>query len=103
MRRTAKLKGQISVHIDAEARAIIERYDPAVLARGADLITNETCLRDRRGGAPPGSTEQIVAAMRSSSSFETGDKEAIDGLQNAIVDRDYAGRPRGIADPPPAS
>ena len=93
VRRTAKLEGQIGVHIDAEARAIIERYDPAVLARAVRyLFTKETRSSFAiEGEAPsPDRTERFVAALRSASSFDTSDKEAIVRLQNAIVDRRYA-------------
>ncbi|MFB9048204.1 Fic family protein [Sphingobium indicum] len=93
VRRTAKLEGQIGIHIDAEARAIIERYDPAVLARAVPhLVTKETRASFAiEGEAPsPDRTERFVAALRSASGFDTGDKEAIVRLQNAIVDRRYA-------------
>lgn len=93
VRRTAKLEGQIGVHIDAEARAIIERYDPAVLARAVRyLFTKETRSSFAiEGEAPsPDRTERFVAALRSASSFDTGDKDAMVRLQNAIVDRRYA-------------
>lgn len=93
VRRTAKLEGQIGVHIDAEAREIIERHDPAVLARAVRyLFTKETRSSFAiEGEAPsPDRTERFVAALRSASSFDTGDKEAIVRLQNAIVDRRYA-------------
>ncbi|WP_257539006.1 hypothetical protein [Sphingobium sp. CFD-1] len=43
------------------------------------------------GEAPsPDWTERFVAALRSASSFDTGDKDAMVRLQNAIVDRRYA-------------
>ena len=93
VRRTAKLEGQIGVHIDAEARAIIERYDPAVLARAVrHLFTKETRASFAiEGETPsPGRTERFVAALRAASRFDTGDREAIVRLQNAIVDRRYA-------------
>ncbi|WP_217991056.1 Fic family protein [Novosphingobium sp. Chol11] len=93
VRRTAKLEEQIGVHIDAEARAIIERYDPAVLARAVRyLFTKETRSSFAiEGEAPsPDRTERFVAALRSASSFDTGDKDAMVRLQNSIVDRRYA-------------
>ncbi|PZU56410.1 MAG: cell filamentation protein Fic [Sphingobium sp.] len=93
VRRTAKLEGQIGVHIDAEARAIIEQYDPAVLARAVRyLFTKETRSSFAiEGESPsPDRTERFVAALRSASGFDTGDKDAIVRLQNAIVDRRYA-------------
>ena len=93
VRRTAKLEGQIGVHIDAEARAIIQRYDPAALARAVrHLFTKETRASFAIEGETPSPdrTERFVAALRSASSFDTGDKEAIVRLQNAIVDRRYA-------------
>ena len=93
VRRTAKLEGQIGAHIDAEARAIIGRYDPAVLARAMrHLFTEETRSSFAIEGETPSPdrTERFVSALRSASSFDTGDKEAIVRLQNAIVDRRYA-------------
>ncbi|WP_454888285.1 Fic family protein [Sphingobium herbicidovorans] len=93
VRRTAKLEGQIGVHIDAEARAIIERYDPAVLARAVrHLFTKETRASFAIEGETPSPdrTERFVVALRAAASFDTGDKEAIVRLQNAIVDRRYA-------------
>lgn len=93
VRRTAKLEGQIGLHIDAEARAIIDGFDQAVLARAVrHLFTKETRASFAiEGEAPsPDRTERFVAALRSASRFDTGDKEAIIRLQNAIVDRRYA-------------
>lgn len=93
VRRTAKLEGQIGLHIDAEARAIVEGFDQAVLARAVrHLFTRETRASFAiEGEAPsPDRTELFVAALRSASRFDTGDKEAIVRLQNAIVDRRYA-------------
>ncbi|WP_327753692.1 Fic family protein [Sphingobium sp. SJ10-10] len=93
VRRTAKLEGQIGVRIDAEARAIIERYDPALLARAVwHLFTKETRASFAIEGETPSPdrTERFVAALRAAASFDTGDKEPIVRLQNAIVDRRYA-------------
>ncbi|UXC90265.1 Fic family protein [Sphingobium sp. RSMS] len=93
VRRTAKLEGQIGVHIEAEARAVIEGNDPAVLARAVwHLLTTETRSSFAiEGEVPsPNRTERFVAALRSASSFDTSDKEAIVRLQNVIVDHRYA-------------
>lgn len=93
VRRTPRLAAQIDVHIDAEARAIIERYDPAVLARAVRyLFTKETRSSFAiEGETPtPDRTERFVAALRSASRFDVGDEAAIVRLQNMIVDPRYA-------------
>ncbi|HLY87972.1 MAG TPA: Fic family protein [Acetobacteraceae bacterium] len=93
VRRTARLEAQIGVHIDAEARAIIERYDPAILARAVRyLYTKETRSSFAIEGESPNAdrTERFVAALRSAASFDASDKAAIVRLQNAIVDPRYA-------------
>jgi len=93
VRRTSRLAAQIDVHIDAEARAIIERHDPAVLARAVRyLFTKETRSSFAiEGETPtPDRTERFVAALRSAPTFDATDKGAIVGLQNMIVDPRYA-------------
>lgn len=93
VRRTPRLAAQIDVHIDAEARAIIERYDPAVLARAVRyLFTKETRSSFAiEGETPtPDRTERFVAALRSASRFDAADEGAIVRLQNMIVDPRYA-------------
>lgn len=93
VRRTPRLAAQINVHIDAEARAIIERYDPAVLARAVRyLFTKETRSSFAiEGETPtPDRTERFVAALRSASRFDAADEGAIVRLQNMIVDPRYA-------------
>ena len=93
VRRTSRLEAQIGVHIDAEARAIIERYDPAVLARAVRyLFTKETRSSFAiEGESPtPDRTERFVAALRSATAFDATDKAAIIRLQNIIADPRYA-------------
>jgi Fic family protein len=93
VRRTPALQTQIGVHIDAEARAIIERYDPAVLARAVRyLFTKETRSSFAIEGETPSPdrTERFVAALRSAPFFDAANKQAIVRLQNTIVDPRYA-------------
>jgi hypothetical protein len=95
VRRTAALEAQIGVHIDAEARAIIERYDPAVLARAVRyLYTKETrsSFAIEREAPSPDRTERFVAALRSASSFDPSNKGELIRLQNTIVDPRYAAK-----------
>lgn len=93
VRRTAKLEGRIGLHIDAEARSLIEGYDPAVLARAVRyLFTKETRSSFAiEGETPtPDRAERFVAALRSAPAFAPADKAAIVRLQNVIVDPRYA-------------
>lgn len=93
VRRTAKLNGLIDLHIDVEARALIEGYDPAVLARAVRyLFTKETRSSFAIEGETPSPdrAERFVAALRSAPAFDAADKAAIVRLQNVIVDPRYA-------------
>lgn len=93
VRRTAKLEGSIGLQIDAEARRLIESYDPAVLARAVRyLFTKETRSSFAiEGETPtPDRAERFVAALRSAPAFDAADKAAIVRLQNVIVDPRYA-------------
>ncbi len=92
VRRTTRLEAQIGIHVDAEARAIIERYDPAILARVVRyLFTKETRSSFAIEGENPSpdKTERFVAALRSATTFAPT-KDALIRLQNAIVDPRYA-------------
>lgn len=93
VRRTAKLDGLIDLRIDAEARALIEGYDPAVLARAVRyLFTKETRSSFAIEGETPSPdrTERFVDALRSAPGFDAADKTAMVRLQNVIVDPRYA-------------
>lgn len=93
VRRTAKLDGLIGLHIDAEARALIEGYDPAILARAVRyLFTKETRSSFAiEGETPtPDRAGRFVAALRSAPAFDAAEKAAIVRLQNVIVDPRYA-------------
>ncbi|SFP93037.1 Fic family protein [Sphingomonas rubra] len=92
VRRTDRLEAQIGTHIDAEARTIIERYDPAILARAVRyLFTKETRSSFAIEGENPSpdKTERFVSALRSAATFSPG-RDALIRLQNAIVDPRYA-------------
>lgn len=92
VRRTQRLEEQIDVHIDEEARKIIEGYDPAILARAVRyLYTKETKSSFAIEGETPthDRTERFIAALRSASGFDFSDRTAVVKLQNTIVDPRY--------------
>ncbi len=93
VRRTAKLEARIAARIDAEARALAERYDPITLARAVNyLYTKETRSSFAiEGETPtPARTDRFVAALRAAPGFDLGDAAALIQLQGAIVDPRYA-------------
>jgi Fic family protein len=93
IRRTATIERQIGLHVDEEARALIESYDPVVLARAVNyLYTQETRSSFAIEGETPSAkrTERFVAALMAAPSFDVDDKAALVRLQGDIVDPRYA-------------
>lgn len=92
VRRTAKLVDQMRIHIDAEARALIDSYDPVTLSRAVNyLYSKETRSSFAIEGETPSSsrTERFVAALKAAPAF-TLSKESLLHLQREIVDPRYA-------------
>jgi Fic family protein len=92
VRRTARLEERMGVHIDEEARALIESYDPIVLARAVNyLYTKETRSSFAIEGETPSAnrTERFVAALKAAPAFIPS-KESLVRLQGEIVDPRYA-------------
>jgi Fic/DOC family protein len=93
IRRTAKLEQQFGLHVAEEAKALIESYDPVVLARAVNyLYTKETRSSFAIEGETPNAkrTERFVAALKVASAFDATDKAALIRLQGEIVDPRYA-------------
>ena len=81
------------LRVDEEARALIESYDPVILARAVDyLYTKETRSSFAIEGETPSAsrTERFVAALRAAPGIDPADKAALVRLQGDIVDRRYA-------------
>jgi hypothetical protein len=94
VRRTARLTEQMGIHIDAEARALIESYDPVVLARAVNyLYTKETRSSFAIEGETPsaGRTDRFVAALKAAPGFRAN-KESLVRMQGDIVDPRYAAK-----------
>jgi hypothetical protein len=94
VRRTARLTEQMSIHIDSEARALIESYDPVVLARAVNyLYTKETRSSFAIEGETPsaGRTDRFVAALKAAPGF-MANKESLVRMQGDIVDARYAAK-----------
>jgi Fic family protein len=92
VRRTLRLSEQMGIHIDEEARALIESYDPATLARAVNfLYTKETRSSFAIEGETPSAsrTDRFVAALKAAPAF-TANKESLIRLQGGIVDPRYA-------------
>jgi Fic family protein len=94
IRRTARLTERMGVHIDEEARALIESYDPVTLARAVNyLYTKETRSSFAIEGETPSAsrTDRFVTALKAAPAF-TPDKESLIQLQGEIVDPRYAAK-----------
>lgn len=94
VRRTTRLTEQMGAHIDEEARALIESYDPATLARAVNyLYTKETRSSFAIEGETPNAsrTDRFVAALKAAPAF-TVNKESLIQLQGDIVDPRYAAK-----------
>lgn len=92
VRRTPRLTEQMNVRIDAEARALIESYDPLTLSRAVNyLYTKETRSSFAIEGETPtaGRTERFVAALKAAPTFVPSKRSLIQ-LQGEIVDSRYA-------------
>lgn len=92
VRRTRGLAQSMGLHIDQEALALIQGYDPIILARAVNyLYTKETRSSFAIEGETPSTsrTERFVTALKSAPAFHTSKKALID-LQGAIVDPRYA-------------
>ena len=92
VRRTPRLVERMKPRLDEEALALVERYDPLVLARAVSyLYTKETRSSFAIEGETPTAdrTERFVAALRAAPSFDPTDKAALIGLQRNIVDPRY--------------
>lgn len=92
VRRTTRLTEQMGVHIDEEARALIESYDPLILSRAVNyLYTKETRSSFAIEGETPSAsrTDRFVAALKAAPAF-TPNKAALIQLQGDIVDPRYA-------------
>ncbi|WP_211345487.1 Fic family protein [Allostella humosa] len=93
VRRTARLKRQMDLAVDGEARALVAAADPAVLARALGyLYAKETRSSFAIEGETPsaGRVERFVAALRAAPRLDPTDKAAMVALQAAIVDPRYA-------------
>lgn len=94
VRRTHRLVEQMGVHVDAEARALIESHDQAVLSRAVNyLYTKETRSSFAIEGETPSAsrTERFVAALKAAPRFVVA-KDQLIRLQGEIVDPRYAAR-----------
>jgi hypothetical protein len=92
VRRTPRLVEQMGLHIGEEARALIESYDSAVLARAVNyLYTKETRSSFAIEGESPGPkrSERFIAALKAAPGFIPGKDELI-RLQGDILDPRYA-------------
>jgi Fic/DOC family len=93
IRRTEILDAAMARGLEAEAKKIVEDCDPVVLRRAVHyLFTKETKSSFAIEGEKPTSerTERFVRALTHAPEFDTSNKSAFVGLQNAIVDRRYA-------------
>ena len=93
IRRTPRLVEAMRQRVDEQARALIEKHDPVVLARAISyLYTKETRSSFAIEGEAPSTprTERFVAALRAAPDLDPGDKAALIRLQGDIVDRRYA-------------
>ena len=92
VRRTPRLLNQMRLHVDAEARALIETYDPVILVRAVNyLYTKETRSSFAIEGETPSAsrTDRFIAALKAAPSFNP-DKASLIQLQGDIVDPRYA-------------
>ena len=93
VRRTPRLMEQMGRRVDAEARALVDSCDPAILARAVNyLYTKETRSSFAIEGETPNArrTERFVAALKEAPGFDPADRAALIRLQGEIVDPRYA-------------
>ena len=94
MRRTARLVQQMNMHVDAEARALIETYDSATLARAVNyLYTKETRSSFAIEGETPSASraDRFIAALKAAPDFKPS-KASLVQLQGDIVEPRYAAK-----------
>jgi hypothetical protein len=92
LRRTRPLGDAIAARHDEQARQMTARYSPLLLHRAVSfLYTRETRSSfDIEGETPDKSREErFLIALQQAATFDPTDKEALIGLQNAIVERRY--------------
>ncbi len=93
VRRTPRLAAQMKLRVDEEARALVESYDPLLLARAVNyLYTKETRSSFAIEGETPNANraERFIAALKAAPNFDPTDKTALIRLQGDIVDPRYA-------------
>jgi hypothetical protein len=93
VRWTPKLTRLIGLHVDDEARALLQSYDPVTLQRAISyLYTKETHSSFAIEGETPsaGRAERFVAALKAASAFDPGSEAELVRLQGEIVDKRYA-------------
>jgi len=94
VRRTNRLAERMGIHIDQEASALIDSYDPVILARAVNyLYTKETrsSFAIERETPSASRTDRFVAALKAAPAF-TPNRQSLVQLQNDIVDPRYAAR-----------
>ena len=94
VRRTARLIQQMGRHVDAEARALIETYDPVTLARAVNyLYTKETRSSFAIEGETPSASraDRFIAVLKAAPEFNP-DKASLIQLQGDIVEPRYAAK-----------
>ncbi len=93
IRRTDVLNRAMASGLDLEAKSLVEKCEPTILARAAHyLFTKETKSSFAIEGEVPSAkrTARFVAALTSAAKFDTSDPQTFINLQNAIVDPHYA-------------
>jgi len=93
VRRTLLLKLQTESRLDEKAKALIESYDPSLIARAISfLYTKEARSSFAIEGEKPSANraERFVAALKTAAAFDPTDKAALIRLQGQIVDPRYA-------------
>jgi hypothetical protein len=95
VRRTQKLTRHMEEALDKEAAALTQSADPELLRRAVSYLyikeTKSTWAIEKEEVS--GSREEkFVAALTRAAQFDTADKAALVGLQNAIVDPRYSAK-----------
>ncbi|HEX7331763.1 MAG TPA: Fic family protein [Pyrinomonadaceae bacterium] len=93
IRRTDVLNRVMASGLNLEAKSLVERCEPSILARAVHyLYTKETKSSFAIEGEVPSAkrTERFVAALTRAANFDTSDPQAFIKLQNEIVDPRYA-------------
>ncbi|MGI8785645.1 MAG: Fic family protein [Acidobacteriota bacterium] len=93
IRRTETLRNSMQAGLDKEARALVERCDPGLLARAVNyLYTKETKSSFAIEGEAPSAdrAQRFVTTLTDAVHFNTLEQQSFVRLQNAIVDPRYA-------------